>query len=144
MAARTAGVLLSKSIELSNEVYLAMQARGFRGDIPDSFRLSHEQVGLFRTCSLPLGREFCCVDGKVNRSMPALFELQDACFEYDGIPALRGLSLHIAQGERVVLLGANGSGKSTLLRIFDALHFASKGSVTFDGQRLAPEALPAR
>jgi cobalt/nickel transport system permease protein len=33
MAARTAGVLLSKSIELSNEVYLAMQSRGFRGDI---------------------------------------------------------------------------------------------------------------
>ncbi len=33
MAARTAGVLLSKSIEVSNEVYLAMQSRGFRGDI---------------------------------------------------------------------------------------------------------------
>lgn len=33
MAARTAGVLLSKSIELSNEVYLAMQSRGFRGDV---------------------------------------------------------------------------------------------------------------
>jgi cobalt/nickel transport system permease protein len=33
MAARTAGVLLSKSIDLSNDVYLAMQARGFRGDI---------------------------------------------------------------------------------------------------------------
>ena len=33
IAARTAGVLLSKSIELSNEVYLAMQSRGFRGDI---------------------------------------------------------------------------------------------------------------
>jgi cobalt/nickel transport system ATP-binding protein len=71
--------------------------------------------------------------------MPALFELQDACFEYDGIPALRGLSLHIAQGERVALLGANGSGKSTLLRIFDALHFASKGLVIFDGQPLTPD-----
>jgi cobalt/nickel transport system permease protein len=33
MAARTAGVLLSKSIELSNEVYLAMQARSFRGEV---------------------------------------------------------------------------------------------------------------
>jgi cobalt ECF transporter T component CbiQ len=33
MAARTAGVLLSKSINLSNEVYLAMQSRGFRGDV---------------------------------------------------------------------------------------------------------------
>jgi cobalt/nickel transport system permease protein len=33
MAARTAGVLLSKSVETSNEVYLAMQSRGFRGDV---------------------------------------------------------------------------------------------------------------
>jgi len=33
MAARTAGVLLSKTIETSSEVYLAMQSRGFAGDI---------------------------------------------------------------------------------------------------------------
>jgi cobalt/nickel transport system permease protein len=33
VASRTAGVLLSKSIDLSEEVYLAMQSRGFRGDI---------------------------------------------------------------------------------------------------------------
>jgi cobalt/nickel transport system permease protein len=33
IAARTAGALLSKSMELSGEVYLAMQARGFRGDV---------------------------------------------------------------------------------------------------------------
>jgi cobalt/nickel transport system permease protein len=33
MAARTAGVLLSKSMGLSNDVYLAMQSRGFRGDV---------------------------------------------------------------------------------------------------------------
>jgi cobalt/nickel transport system permease protein len=33
ITARSAGVLLSKSIELSNEVYLAMQSRGFRGEI---------------------------------------------------------------------------------------------------------------
>lgn len=33
IAGRTAGVLLSKSIALSNEVYLAMESRGFRGDV---------------------------------------------------------------------------------------------------------------
>jgi cobalt ECF transporter T component CbiQ len=32
MTARTGGVLLSKSVELSNDVFLAMQSRGFRGD----------------------------------------------------------------------------------------------------------------
>jgi len=42
MAARTAGVLLSKSIGLSNEVYLAMQARGFHGEVPilSEFRMT--------------------------------------------------------------------------------------------------------
>jgi cobalt ECF transporter T component CbiQ len=33
MTARTSGVLLSKSVELSNEVFVAMQSRGFRGDV---------------------------------------------------------------------------------------------------------------
>jgi cobalt/nickel transport system ATP-binding protein len=73
--------------------------------------------------------------------MPPLFELRDVCFDYDGIPALRGLSLEIAQGERVALLGANGSGKSTLLRILDGLCFASNGSVCFAGQPLTAEYL---
>ncbi len=49
MAARTAGVLLSKSIEMSNEVYLAMQSRGFRGDIrilPDFHMQRWDYLGL--------------------------------------------------------------------------------------------------
>jgi cobalt/nickel transport system permease protein len=33
ITARTAGVLLSKSVELSHEVYLAMLSRGFRGEV---------------------------------------------------------------------------------------------------------------
>jgi energy-coupling factor transporter transmembrane protein EcfT len=33
MAGRTAGVLLTKSVDLSGDVYLAMQSRGFSGDI---------------------------------------------------------------------------------------------------------------
>ena len=49
MTARTAGVLLSKSIDLSHDVYLAMQSRGFRGDIRvlSDFRMkSWDYVGL--------------------------------------------------------------------------------------------------
>jgi cobalt/nickel transport system permease protein len=51
MAARTAGVLLSKSIALSDEVYLAMRSRGFRGDIQvlTNFRLT-----MWDYCALPL------------------------------------------------------------------------------------------
>jgi cobalt/nickel transport system ATP-binding protein len=67
-----------------------------------------------------------------------LFELEDVGFQYDNIPALRGLSLQIAEGESIALLGANGSGKSTLLRILDALCFPLQGSVNFCGQQLTP------
>jgi cobalt/nickel transport system ATP-binding protein len=73
--------------------------------------------------------------------MPPMFELCDVYFEYDGIPALHGLSVQIAQGESVALLGANGSGKSTLLRILDALYFPSRGQVSFSGRPLTPDAL---
>jgi cobalt ECF transporter T component CbiQ len=49
MTARTAGVLLSKSVELSNDVFLAMQSRGFRGDakVLSEFRMrSSDYLGL--------------------------------------------------------------------------------------------------
>ena len=73
--------------------------------------------------------------------MPPLFELRDVCFDYDGIAALRGLSLEISRGERLALLGANGSGKSTLLRMLDGLGSPSHGSLSFDGQQLTAERL---
>ena len=70
--------------------------------------------------------------------MPRAFELQDVHFDYEGIPAIRGLSLRVERGERVALLGANGSGKSTLLRMLDALYFPSAGGVLFEGEPLTP------
>jgi cobalt/nickel transport system ATP-binding protein len=48
--------------------------------------------------------------------MPALLELRDARFAYPRRPpVLRGASLALAPGERLVITGANGAGKSTLL-----------------------------
>jgi cobalt/nickel transport system ATP-binding protein len=68
--------------------------------------------------------------------LPRAFEVQNVSFDYEGVQALRNLSLHIEQGERIALLGANGSGKSTLLRILDALCFPSAGSVNYYGTAL--------
>ena len=73
--------------------------------------------------------------------MPAGFELTNVSFDYEGIAAVRDLSVRIEQGERVALLGANGSGKSTLLRILDGLYFPSVGSVIFSGENLTAEHL---
>ncbi len=68
--------------------------------------------------------------------MSCAFQLEEVSFDYEGVPALRELSLHIEQGERVALLGANGSGKSTLLRVLDGLYFPTAGVVNFQGAPL--------
>ncbi len=70
-----------------------------------------------------------------------LFELREVSFDYEGIAALRGLSLAIEQGERLALVGANGSGKSTLLRLLDALCLPSSGTISFEGQPLTGQRL---
>jgi cobalt/nickel transport system permease protein len=54
VAARSAGVLLTKSIQLSSEVFLAMQSRGFRGDakVLVQFRMSARDYGALLACVL--------------------------------------------------------------------------------------------
>jgi ABC-type sugar transport system ATPase subunit len=50
-----------------------------------------------------------------------------------GQPALRRVSLHIGDGERLALVGPSGSGKSTLLRIIAGLEMPTSGRVIIDG-----------
>ena len=69
-----------------------------------------------------------------------MFALREVVYRYPEATALTGVSLDIAAGERVAVLGANGSGKSTLLRLLDGLCFAGEGSVRFEGTALTEEA----
>ena len=49
------------------------------------------------------------------------------------LPAVRGVSLDVAEGETVALVGANGAGKTTLLRTIAGAHKPAAGRILFDG-----------
>ena len=68
----------------------------------------------------------------------ALVELRNVYknYESDGakVRALDGLSLSVAAGEFVALVGRSGCGKSTLLNLAAAMDFPTSGEVSIDGQ----------
>jgi len=54
---------------------------------------------------------------------------------YGNVCALHSVSLEVAEGSVVALLGANGAGKTTTLRVISGLLVPTRGSVEFDGKR---------
>ncbi|MGF7176320.1 ABC transporter ATP-binding protein [Azospirillum doebereinerae] len=71
--------------------------------------------------------------------MTALLSVEGLSAGYGGAPVLDGLSLSVAAGETVALLGANGAGKSTLLKALLGL-VPARGALCFAGEDIA--ALP--
>jgi ABC-type lipoprotein export system ATPase subunit len=60
------------------------------------------------------------------------------------VPVLRGISLSVARGEMVALMGPSGGGKSTLMNILGCLDHATDGEYWLDGQEVSRLSLQAR
>jgi len=70
-----------------------------------------------------------------------LFECRDVHYAYQGrFPALCGIDMTIAKGQRIAFLGANGCGKSTLLSLLDGLVFPDKGAIRYGDRELTEAA----
>jgi len=63
---------------------------------------------------------------------------------YGSVRALKGISLHVSEGEIVALIGANGAGKTTTLKAISGLLAPRRGEITFGGRAIGgrpPEAV---
>jgi len=63
----------------------------------------------------------------------ALLELKAVKVAYGGIQAVKGIDLHVEQGELVCLIGANGAGKTTTLKGITGLQPVKSGKIHYAG-----------
>jgi branched-chain amino acid transport system ATP-binding protein len=68
--------------------------------------------------------------------MAALLDLKDVHTYYGAIHALRGVTMHVDEGEIVTLIGSNGAGKSTTLRTISGLLRPREGSIHLGSERI--------
>jgi branched-chain amino acid transport system ATP-binding protein len=76
-----------------------------------------------------------------------LLRIAELTSGYGGVPALHGVSLDVAAGETVCVLGANGAGKTTLVSTIAGVIRPFRGHIVFDGEDVTgakPEHLAAR
>jgi len=81
---------------------------------------------------------------EAGRPAAATLELDGLSVGYEGKPVVRDLTLSVAGGEVVALVGANGAGKTTTLRAISGLLKPVAGAVRFDGQDLSGTSATAR
>src|SRR3954467_15969671 len=67
----------------------------------------------------------------------AMLEVQDISTFYGNIQALKGVTLHVDQGEIVTLIGSNGAGKTTTLHTISGLLKPRTGSINLDGKLIS-------
>ncbi len=65
-----------------------------------------------------------------------MIRIRSLVAHYGQVRALKGLSLHVAPGEIVTLIGANGAGKTTALNVIAGMHHPTEGSIDLRGRAI--------
>jgi len=79
--------------------------------------------------------------------MGGLLEVRDLSLSFGGIKALAGVSVAIAEGETLAVIGPNGSGKTSLFNCVTGIYRPSAGAIAFKGESLlglSPDAVTRR
>lgn len=79
--------------------------------------------------------EIATADATKPNSQP-LLAVRNIAKSFGQNPVLRDISLQIAEGEFLTILGESGSGKTTLLRIIAGFENATSGEILMEGERL--------
>lgn len=69
-----------------------------------------------------------------------LLSLENVETHYGPVPAVRGVSLEVAESAIVAVLGANGAGKTTVLKTISGVMSPAKGTVRYDGAEIQSRA----
>ncbi|WP_144033105.1 amino acid ABC transporter ATP-binding protein [Thermus oshimai] len=73
--------------------------------------------------------------------MEPLVRIQNLHKYFGPLHVLKGITLEVAPGERLVIIGPSGSGKSTLIRCINRLEDFQEGTVTVDGMDVKDDRL---
>ncbi len=77
-------------------------------------------------------------NGELAPTLQGKIELENVTYQYDrhSAPVVQEVSVQIAPGQKVAIVGRSGSGKSTLARLLLGLHQPTSGQIRYDDQPL--------
>ena len=72
----------------------------------------------------------------VNKNNAPMISIRNVCKSFASNAVLKGISLDVAKGDIVALIGGNGAGKSTLMKIIMGIYMQDKGEIFIEGEKV--------
>ena len=66
----------------------------------------------------------------------ALLSLTGVSLHFGGLQVVKGLDLHVNEGEIVSVIGPNGAGKTTLFNLITGIYRPDQGDISFEGKSI--------